>query len=153
MSDDETTVAERVRIIANLMASGQYRTRLTELELCKRWGVGQAQFRRYSAEASRWLKLDVNELEDLKTRNIMTLERLVQDALVRQNTMTGLPDYRSANDALRLMWEMVGPSDKDERDVSEYTDEEIAALAEKALQTLKRKPDKQDGGNGTPEGS
>jgi hypothetical protein len=139
------------------MAKGEYRTRLTEVECCNAWGISSSQFRQHATEASRWLQLDPQELEDLKARNIMTLERMVQDALRRTNIITGLPDYRSVTEAVRLTWEMIGPTEKDAKDVSEYTDEEIHALAEKALDMLRRpqkaeEPKKQDGKDPT-EGS
>lgn len=146
---------DRVRYIANLMASGQYRTRLTEQELCARWGISSCVYRQHAAEASRWLKLDPAEIEDLRTRNVMTLERLVHDALERKNTMTGLPDYRSVNDAIRLMQEMLGPNEDKSRDPEEMTDDELRELAKKATALLLApsavgKNERKEDGEGSP---
>jgi len=144
---------ERVMHIARLMASGKWRSRVTELELMDAWGVKLPLVRGDADEASRLLRMDPKELESLRESNRAFLERLQHDALERRSTVTGLPDYRSALEATKMTYEYVlgvnprrQSSDVDPATVDEDELLRLARVATKVIgETLgQKKVDEQD---------
>lgn len=130
---------ERISRIAKIMAEGKWRTRVTEIELMQEWGVKLHLVRRDAEEASRLLRFDPKELDSLRDQQQKFLERLQHDAIERKNTVTGLPDYKSALEATKMTYEYVlGVSLKASKEVDPgaMSDEELRKLAAAALTVI-----------------
>jgi hypothetical protein len=101
--------ADRVLAIAEMMATHEWTTnKLERAKLRERWGITEETLKKDAAEASRLLAFDKDELEALRAANVKTFLRIAKDAEARQNAVTGLPDYRSAIEALSRAAEYAG---------------------------------------------
>ncbi len=92
----KSVVAERVARITAMMASGEYDGYTTRAELAKEWGLSDDQIRKYTAEASRRLTLDPEELEQQKLVHAAWAERIRREALETVNSQTGMRDFTAA---------------------------------------------------------
>lgn len=99
--DAAKTPAERIDAIRRLMANGRWVTGVTGLDLAKHWRVTPETVRRYAAEASRALRADESDLDDLRARNRATLETIVSEAMASK-------DLRSAIAAIATMADLLG---------------------------------------------
>jgi hypothetical protein len=103
MSENLVTREQRVRHIAQLMARGEWLNSYSRrCELAASWGVTESAIKHYSAEAHRLLAFDPDERDELRTTLANRMLNIAEDAFARQNEVTGLPDYRSAIQALEL---------------------------------------------------
>lgn len=72
--------ADRVRIIAEMMANGEWVTGVTFLELAQRWGIHPDTVKKDSAEASRSFQVSDEERADRKARWLAQLESATSNA-------------------------------------------------------------------------
>lgn len=92
-----------------MMASGTWtREKAKRQEIADRFGIALETLKGYSAEASRMLTIDKDDLAALRAENVAVLLRIAADAEARQNMTTGLPDYRSAIEARKVASEYAG---------------------------------------------
>lgn len=75
-----TDRAQRVEHIARLMASNLWRTGITNRELAEVWSVGLDCMKDYAAEASRIVRRDIGDSEEIRARALVALEQLAADA-------------------------------------------------------------------------
>lgn len=99
---------QRVDYIAGVMASGRWRGYLSRVELAERWGVKEPAVRHYSAEASRVLKRDPEEVERRKAELAAWCDSVRDHAMTHTSFVSGLPDYGSALKATELMAKFEG---------------------------------------------
>jgi hypothetical protein len=96
------SVAERVEYCMLLMVKGLWNGYATRQTLMEAWGISDVSVRAHSAEASRRLRLDQNELEAARVSHAFFCERIQREALAMCNEITGLPDFASALKATEL---------------------------------------------------
>lgn len=87
---DAKTPRERTAVIRRLMASGRWVTGVTGDDLSRVWRVTATTVRRYAAEASRSLREEGPELEDLRARTMATLETVVSQAIATGELRTAV---------------------------------------------------------------
>lgn len=100
--DVAPNVADRVAHIADLMARGQYRTRLTSRKLAKAWGLSESTTANMASEASRLLRFPAEERDGRRLELAAWFEAAAAKALARKNIITGLPDVAAALKAKEL---------------------------------------------------
>lgn len=98
----------RVAYIADLLADGRYRTRLTVRALATRWDVTEHTLSVDAAEAHRLLLVPKAEREAMRARMVQQLEALQADAMTRYSKVTGLPDYGAVVKAVELAGRWMG---------------------------------------------
>lgn len=94
--------ADRVNYIADLMAGGRYRSRMTLRALMKIWAIGEESLLKESAEASRRLITPPEQLDALRAELSSTVKHILYQAMTVPSKITGLPDYASALKATEL---------------------------------------------------
>jgi hypothetical protein len=94
--------ADRVNYIADLMASGRYRSRMTIRALMRVWAIGEESLLKESAEASRRLATPPEDLDALRSELASTVKHILYQAMTTPSKITGLPDYASALKATEL---------------------------------------------------
>jgi hypothetical protein len=94
------TVEERVNWIVGLMADDVWDTRKHQRELSAAWGVERNTVRRLAAEAHRLLAFDPAKRQQLREQIARRMEALYELARTTKSRVTGLPDTRSAIEAL-----------------------------------------------------
>lgn len=93
--------AERVEHIARLMASNLWRSGITNRELVAAWGVSLDTMKDYAAEASRIVRRDLGDSEEIRARAMVALEQLAVDC---RSLRKKHPSYvKAAVDAIGLM--------------------------------------------------
>lgn len=112
------TKGDRVNYIADLMARGRYRSRMTIRALMKVWGIGEDTLKQDVSEASRKLITPPEELEELRTRLASTVEYILVQSMTMPSKVTGLPDYNAALKAVELYGRYSRADVKVEGDVS-----------------------------------
>lgn len=103
---------ERVKHIAKLMANGEYFGLITCHKLSEAWGVHFGTVKQDAGEAGRYLRIDPGERAQVKAEMAATVARIGEMALNKRNKVTGLPDYKSALEAIRLYGIWTGVSDR-----------------------------------------
>src|SRR5258705_13232770 len=103
---------DRIKHIARLMANGEYFGMITCHKLADTWGLSIQSLRDDSAEAGRYLKRDPKERAQVQAEMAATVARIGEMALNKRNKVTGLPDYKSALEAIRLYGIWTGVSDR-----------------------------------------
>ena len=94
------TKHERIEALADMMAAGTYRTRITARDLAPKWGVSYRTIENDACEASRLLSISPERREAKRAEVAARYEAIAADALARTSIVTGLPDYASAIRAL-----------------------------------------------------
>src|SRR5882757_9295843 len=112
---EEPSKADRVDYLADLMASGRYRTRLTVRALMKVWKLAEITLNLDVAEASRTLRCDPEQREEQRARLRATFDNIAMTALSKENKITGLPDFASAIKAYELLGQYSGLANKEEQ--------------------------------------
>lgn len=102
------SVIDRVNHIADLMAKGQYRTRITVRELAKQWGLGEGAVENNALEASRLLRVPPEQLADRRAAMAAWFEQQAAEAALLTNVITGLPDRVAALKAMELYGKYAG---------------------------------------------
>lgn len=110
--DVEPTTTARVRYCAGLMAEDLWpmfpHAEAFRCRLGKVWGVAESTVKNYSAEAHRMLKLDPEEIAQLKLSLASRFRAIAEHALDNVSKISGLPDYRSAHDAYKTYGQFAG---------------------------------------------
>jgi hypothetical protein len=118
---------ERIKIISRMMASQQWVTGVTYLELAAKWKLGPAVLRLDAAEASRLVHRAVSEDVELRSRVVQQLEHLGAEARRKKDT-------RHALEALRILVGVTDP--KDPIKVQVQIEKGLEELLEKARAIL-----------------
>lgn len=96
------TPKERVEYVADLMASGRWRRRVTSRELAEAWGQARDTIDGYAKEAHRLLMIPTHERDERRAELAAKAMAIADKAESRPNLVTGLPDYGSALKAMEL---------------------------------------------------
>lgn len=102
------SVSDRVAYVADLMAKGEYRTRLTGKWLSQLWGLAETTIGGYAAEASRLLQVPSEERGARRAVMAAWFEARANDAATRRSFVTGLPDMGAALKAMELYGRYAG---------------------------------------------
>lgn len=93
---------QRVRLLMAMLATGQYHSRATCIELGDEWDLSWETVRNDACEAARRLKCDPEEVELLRQKMAYDFERLAVKAEQMTSRQTGLPDFHAALKAREL---------------------------------------------------
>lgn len=85
-----------------IMADGEWGGYPTRIHLAELWGIEEVTVRRDSAEASRRLQMDPEQLEEFRQAQGFFFERIKREAVSRRSTVNGLPDWMAALKAAEL---------------------------------------------------
>lgn len=96
------TKRDRVNYIADLMATGRYRSRMTIRALMKVWAIGEDSLEADSSEASRRLITPPEQLDALRSKLSATINHILVEAMTKPSKVTGLPDFNAALKAAEL---------------------------------------------------
>ena len=96
------SVPERIAWIAHLMARSEWLGRRSLYELSQAWALDMSTVRKASAEASRRLQAEPDQLESERERFAEEAAEVKVVAKRSRNKMTGLPDFASWLKAIEL---------------------------------------------------
>lgn len=134
--------AERVDIIEDKMRKLEWRRGITTRLLEKEWGVKRKVIEDDAAEASRRLQFSKEEMEARKAEHAALLEAVMWRMLEWRGKLTGLPDFKSFNEAWQmfaeyaLKWKPESDHKPEGPSPAKLSDEDLKALIEKAVNTL-----------------
>ncbi len=102
------TKQARVEHIMDLMVAGEYRTRVTALRLSKEWGVEYSTVEDYASEASRWLRVPPEKIEERRVQLALRADAVSDHAINERNRITGERNYQGYEKLQRLYAEYMG---------------------------------------------
>ena len=135
------TRGDRINYIADLMASGRYRSRMTIRALMKVWAIGEKSLEQDSAEASRRLITPPEKLDALRAELASTVKHIFYEAMTRPSKVTGLPDYNAALKASELYGRYSGAELKFDGEAKGNQPVEIKIITSTGKSTTTKKVD------------
>jgi hypothetical protein len=102
------SVEERVRTIADLMVELKYHSYSTAKELSEKWGISIKEIRKTACEASRLVRVPLEDREALRYQLASELETAKFRVLNNPNLLTGQVDWRAYLETIKMQAQFNG---------------------------------------------